>query len=256
MLQRLRSLTGPIRDFAAFVRTNEKILSKASITNVRANENAHNIAQHQLAQARQSFQCSCERQSRHQQWFSFAERAVKDVQDHLEQEGVPGKTAAACVPSHIGPSTTIDDAGRKFQLFVVRPCCAGSASGGLRFALPGSIWRAGRLRKKPAKNGNVNSSGQRLLASGKLPVHLITSMHVQLLMPFQNSGTEDSQKITFIGTFPVFLVFFLKSCWFCFLFFGELFLEVELSCFLFEALVSSGAPGCQRWHDRLRGSGQ
>lgn len=196
-LQRIRALTPSIRNLVAFTRVNENVLSTASVMKIRKGENAHNVAQQQLAQARQAFQCSSERQSRHQQWFKFSERTVADVQEGLGSSNGPD---AASVPKVLGPSTTLsDEHGRRFQLLVVRPLLSGATSGGLRFAIPVAAWRAGRLKKnvkKAQSQGQVKSNGQKLLPAGQLPVHMITAVHVQLLMPWESAGIFN----TFIGS--------------------------------------------------------
>ena len=207
MFHRMRRLVAQSRHLVALVRVREGILSKAAVMKLRKGENSHNAAEHALAKARQAMQCSSGLQSRHQLWMGFSERAVAELEEQLTTEdgALEKEQLAVAPPTRLGPCTCIAEGARKFQLLVVRPYAVGTASaGGLRYAVPAAAWRAGRLCKaRKTKSSGVTGPrpGQKLLACGTLPVHLVTSMHVQLLMPFgsESSGLFNDFFLSFLG---------------------------------------------------------
>lgn len=193
-LLRLRALTKPIQSFVAYVRVNEHILTRASVLGMKRKKNQHNIYMHELAKARAAFTCSSMRQSRHNLWTSFSQRVCQDI--HELSLAVKSEKAAesALVPTRFQPPVAdekSDSKDRLYQLLVVRPLSTGSKTcGGLRFATPIGVWRAGKGKKK------TNGQGQKIFMHG-LSAHLVSMVHVQLLQPF---GDVDGKSLTVVAT--------------------------------------------------------
>ena len=180
VLMRVRKLIPYMKQLTVFVRLNEGILSKASVLGHVRKPNPHNALEFELAKARRTFQCSAERQGRHQVWRQFAEKVVANVQESIE--------CGECfhVISKLGPSTeSFEDGTRFFQLLVVRPFSTSAESvGGVRLAIPTAVWRCGKSKKDTSRH-------EKLVAAGQVPAHVVTKVHVQLLMPTQVATAED-----------------------------------------------------------------
>ena len=182
--KRGRALLPHMRDFVSVVRVHEKILSEASVLGVKRPQNKRNVCEHQLGLARAAFSCSAARQSRHAIWQNYTERVLAGVKEEQENENCLAQLADV-----LGPSTQLtSDGTRGYQLLVVRPFKAAAGADGLRFGVPVSVWRCGR------KSGN--SAGRKLLPCGRVPTHMVTHLHVMLLMPV----TPDNGPSYYIGT--------------------------------------------------------
>ena len=174
MLTRIRLLCWQMQAFVSLVRIEEGILSRASIVGMKRPSNQHNTYEHQLALARAAFQISSGRQSRHSLWCNFSQRAVKDVAEELSSVGISECSVQA--PDAYKISKEVDGfPQRTYQLLVVKPTQIAESCGGLRFALTVSAWRAGRNKK--------SAQGQKPVGTGTMPAHLVTFVHVRLLMP-------------------------------------------------------------------------
>lgn len=180
VLMRVRKLIPYMKQLTIFVRSNEGIISKAAVLGGVQKPHLHNEIQFELAKARRTFQCSAERQGRHQVWRSFVEKVVADV-----QESVEGGECFHAI-SNLGPSTeSFEDGTRYFQLLVVRPFATSADSvGGVRLAIPTAVWRCGKSKKDTSRH-------EKVVAAGQVPVHVVTKVHVQLLMPTQIATKED-----------------------------------------------------------------
>lgn len=181
MLMRVRDLSKHLKEFVALVRIHEGVLSRATVLGMKKKTNQHNLAEHNLAMARQSFQCSALRQSRQALWKEYSQRVVKAVEENAKDS-----SDATQVPERIGTTAIAHQESRSFQLLVVRPFTSCSAWNGMRFGVVVASWRGGRSA--------TNENAQKLITSASLPAHLVTTVHVMLLTPFG----EDSK--TFIGS--------------------------------------------------------
>ena len=173
LFARMRAMKPHMLNLIAVCRVHEQVLSRAAVMGVKQKQSIHNQLQHELSLARQAFQCSAERQSRHALWSGFSQKVISDIKE--VQDGADSVAGGA--PVDLGPPSAVNDGGeRQFQLLVVRPfLSAGHSAGGLRFAVPLTVWRCGKT--KNAK------SHQKLVVEGKAPIHLVTKVHVQLLQP-------------------------------------------------------------------------
>jgi hypothetical protein len=175
LFQRMRSLAGPMKNFTAAVRVYEGILTRASVLGPRRPSNAHNVLEHELALARAAFQCSSERQGRHAVWQTYSERVLADM---VEDPQIQLQGAQPL--KYLGPPTAVNEDGhRKVQLIVTRPLhAAAGACGGLRFGVLMAVWRCGRSNTE-----NSTDKRQKLVPSGVVPVHVVSKVHVLMLMP-------------------------------------------------------------------------
>lgn len=171
---RTRKLLKHSQQMVAALRVGEGILSRASALGCKRRKGMHQLWEHQLALARLSFQCSSERQSRHTMWMNFQERVFSDIKQQHEAEGGEGNVKGAQPIQKLGPCAVHREHGRHFQLLVVRPFAAAAASGGLRFGLVTAAWRCNRSSK----------SKQKMVPQEPIPFHMLTTIHVLLLMPF------------------------------------------------------------------------
>lgn len=183
LLLRARKLMPHMRELTVCVRMNEGILSKSSIVGPSSRSNPHNLLEAELASARRVFQCTAERQSRHQTWRSFSEKVVDEIQENVADDS---KGAVRAIPTLAPPVETGEDGIRSFQVLVVRPFSTGSAEsqGGLKLALCIAVWRCGKSLKTSGRH-------EKLVASGRAPIQMITKVHVQLLMPISLATSED-----------------------------------------------------------------
>ena len=166
----------------AFVRISDGILRPSMVLGPNKGINSHNIIESQLARARTAFQCFAQNQSRHAMWQGFSERVLEDINECREDDS---KTGARAV-QNLGSTCSLDRQ-RSYQLLVVRPFCAGEGgqsegSSGLRIALPVSVWRVGRNKQ--------HAGTPKLYPEGKVPIHLVSKVHVLLLNSFVDESTE------------------------------------------------------------------
>ena len=153
----------------AFVRISDGILRPSMVLGPNKGINSHNIIESQLARARTAFQCFAQNQSRHAMWQGFSERVLEDINE-----------------CRLGSTCSLDRE-RSYQLLVVRPFCAGEGgqsegSSGLRIALPVYVWRVGRNKQ--------HAGTPKLYPEGKVPIHLVSKVHVLLLNSFVDESTK------------------------------------------------------------------
>ena len=182
-------------DFTAMVRLHEGVLSPASILGLRGKrKNLHNeMEEHELARARAAFQCSAERQGRHQVWMTFQERVLSDLKQD-EKEALVGAQPIKQLEAPSGSK----DGQRTLQLIVVRPfqADAGVAGGGLRLAMPIHVWRCGRS----GEGATARNKKQKLVLSAAVPIATVTKLHVMLFMPIKGEeGEHPSLVATCLG---------------------------------------------------------
>ena len=177
LLERVRKIVLTTRRFVACVRISDGILRPSMVLGPNKGINSHNIIESQLARARTTFQCFAQNQSRHAMWQGFSERVLEDINEGREDDS---KTGARAV-QNLGSTCSLDRQ-RSYQFLVVRLFCAGEGSSGLRIALPVSVWRVGRNKQ--------HAGTPKLYPEGKVPIHMVSKVHVLLLNSFVDESTE------------------------------------------------------------------
>ena len=179
MFRRVRSMFAPMQAFTAFVRIEEGILSRASITGLRKNANLHAILQHWLAKAKESFHCSEAKQTRHALWGLYTESCKKIADSSIGDS----EASVSAEPTHFNPCCTLveNSTERSYQLLVVRP----TSSSSLRFGVTMHVWRGGL-------HADTARSSRKLVPDGFLKAEWTVTIHVILLMPHGDNALYGS----------------------------------------------------------------
>ena len=189
MYVRLRSMFPSMQRFSELVRIEEGVLSKASIIGISPLASLANLLEHWAAQARESFQCSEAKQTRHALWAGYTEKCEALAASFVAPAGPanpadPENPISAKV-THFNPCCTLVEHSedRSYQLLVVRP----TESSSLRFGVTMHVWRGGL-------HANTAQSSRKFIPEGFLPAEWTVKVHVILLMPhadalyFSSSG--------------------------------------------------------------------
>lgn len=132
---RIQKLRPFMHAFAIVVRSEEKIISKASVLGKLRPLNEQQQFEHDMSLAREEFHCSASRQSRHALWCDYGGRLLEAVRGGLGEEApdpnhidMPFQEIKALTPS----SYLSGDGSRVCQLLVIRALEAGNESGPVR----------------------------------------------------------------------------------------------------------------------------
>lgn len=131
--------------------------------------------------ARAAHQCTSGRVSRHALWCDYSSRCVSAANG----QGAQAVTKIG-PPGEGGP-----DGSGKYQLLVIKPQSASmSGINQLRFGVPTSVWRVARRTVR---------TGKKVLPDGRLPVELLSQVHICLLCP--HASASDPDAVILKGTF-------------------------------------------------------